>query len=106
MLAERSGIARETAYDVFAGGVVAAPFVLYKRDAFVRPDETPVAFTIDLMRKDLRLAFARRRAARRSAAAVRAADDVLARAEQRGLGGADLARVADVVREPGPDSTT
>ena len=53
VLAERSGIERETAYDVFAGGVVAAPYVLYKREAFVRPEEAPVAFTIDLMRKDL-----------------------------------------------------
>ena len=57
VLAERAGISREAAYDVFAGGAVAAPYVLYKRDAFLRPDETPVAFSVELMRKDLRLAF-------------------------------------------------
>jgi 3-hydroxyisobutyrate dehydrogenase/2-hydroxy-3-oxopropionate reductase len=98
VLAERSGIERETAYDVFAGGVVAAPYVLYKRDAFVRPDETPVAFTIDLMRKDLRLAFAVAEELGVPLAAVRAADEVLAQAEEQGLGTADFARVADVIR--------
>jgi 3-hydroxyisobutyrate dehydrogenase-like beta-hydroxyacid dehydrogenase len=94
VLAERSGIEREAAYDVFAGGVAAAPYVLYKREAFVRPAETPVAFTIDLMRKDLRLAFALAEELGVPLAAVRAADDVLAQAD----GQADLARVADVVR--------
>ena len=57
VLAERTGINREAAYDVFAGGALAAPYVLYKRDAFVRPEETPVAFTVSLMRKDLELAL-------------------------------------------------
>ena len=95
VLAERSGIERETAYDVFAGGVAAAPYVIYKREAFVRPEETPVAFTIDLMRKDLRLAFALAEELGVPLAAVRAADEVLAQAD----GAADLARVADVVRK-------
>jgi 3-hydroxyisobutyrate dehydrogenase-like beta-hydroxyacid dehydrogenase len=94
VLAERSGIERETAYDVFSGGVAAAPYVLYKRDAFVRPEDTPVAFTIDLMRKDLRLAFALAEELGVPLAAVRAADEVLAQAD----GKSDLARVADVVR--------
>jgi 3-hydroxyisobutyrate dehydrogenase-like beta-hydroxyacid dehydrogenase len=96
VLAERSGIERETAYDVFAGGVAAAPYVLYKREAFVHPEDTPVAFTIDLMRKDLRLAFALAEELGVPLAAVRAADEVLAQADGTG----DLARVADVVRGP------
>ena len=95
VLAERSGIERETAYDVFAGGVVAAPYVIYKREAFVHPEEAPVAFTVDLMRKDLRLAFALAEEFGVPLAAVRAADDVLAQAD----GTADFARVADVVRK-------
>ena len=96
VLAERAGIERETAYDVFAGGVAAAPYVIYKREAFVRPEETPVAFTIDLMRKDLRLAFALAEELGVPLAAVRAADEVLAQADD---GTADFARVADVVRK-------
>lgn len=55
VLAERAGIERSTAYDVFANGAAAAPFVLYKRAAFERPEETPVAFRLDLVAKDLDL---------------------------------------------------
>lgn len=99
VLAERAGIAREAAYDVFAGGVAASPYVLYKRDAFLRPDETPVAFTVELMRKDLRLVFALADDLGVPLAAVRAADEVLARACELRLADADLSRVAQVIRD-------
>jgi len=58
VLAERAGVERTTAYDVFASGAAAAPFVLYKRAAFERPDETPVAFSLELVAKDLDLILA------------------------------------------------
>jgi len=58
VLAERAGVERTTAYEVFASGAAAAPFVLYKRAAFERPDETPVAFRLDLVAKDLDLILA------------------------------------------------
>lgn len=54
ILAEHAGITRETAYDVLADSVVAAPYVRYKRAAFLEP-ATPVAMSLDLVRKDLRL---------------------------------------------------
>lgn len=54
ILAEHAGITRETAYDVLADSVVAAPYVGYKRAAFLDP-ATPVAMDLDLVRKDLRL---------------------------------------------------
>jgi 3-hydroxyisobutyrate dehydrogenase-like beta-hydroxyacid dehydrogenase len=55
VLAEKAGVDRSTAYEVFASGAAGAPFVQYKRPAFERPDETPVAFTLDLVEKDLDL---------------------------------------------------
>ncbi|TDD67670.1 NAD(P)-dependent oxidoreductase [Jiangella aurantiaca] len=55
VLAERSGVSREAAYEVFANSVAAGPFVQYKRAAFERPDEAPVAFRLDLVGKDLDL---------------------------------------------------
>jgi 3-hydroxyisobutyrate dehydrogenase-like beta-hydroxyacid dehydrogenase len=55
VLAERAGIDRATAYGVFASSAAAAPFVGYKRDSFVDPDGTPVAFSLDLAAKDLDL---------------------------------------------------
>ena len=94
-----AGIAREAAYDVFAGGVAASPYVLYERDAFLRPDETPVAFTVELMREDVRLVFALADDLGVPLAAVRAADEVLARACELRLSDADLSRVAQVIRD-------
>ena len=55
VLAERAGIDRGIAYDVFAAGAAGAPYVGYKRAAFIDPEGTPVAFSLDLAAKDLRL---------------------------------------------------
>jgi 3-hydroxyisobutyrate dehydrogenase-like beta-hydroxyacid dehydrogenase len=57
VVAEASGIEREAAYDAIAASVVGSTFVNYKRDAWLDPDGTPTAFTLDLMRKDLALAL-------------------------------------------------
>jgi 3-hydroxyisobutyrate dehydrogenase/2-hydroxy-3-oxopropionate reductase len=98
VLAERAGIARERAYDVFAASAVAAPFVHYRRDAFERPGEVPVAFRLALAAKDLGLIL---ELARRSAAPMPQAErnlDVLARAVEAGLGDADVSAVAEFLR--------
>jgi 3-hydroxyisobutyrate dehydrogenase/2-hydroxy-3-oxopropionate reductase len=55
VLAEAAGIDRSLAYGVIAESAVGAPYVGYKRAAFVEPDATPVAFALDLAEKDLRL---------------------------------------------------
>ena len=55
VLAERAGIDRAVAYDVFTTSAAGAPFIGYKRDAFVEPDGAAVAFSLDLAAKDLRL---------------------------------------------------
>lgn len=55
VLAERAGVERSMAYEVFATSAAAAPYVLYKRAAFERPEATPVAFSLDLAAKDLGL---------------------------------------------------
>ncbi|MBO3750135.1 NAD(P)-dependent oxidoreductase [Streptosporangiaceae bacterium NEAU-GS5] len=55
VLAERAGIDRALAYDVFENSAVAAPMVKYRHDAFLRPDDTPAAFALRLAAKDLRL---------------------------------------------------
>ena len=48
VLAVRNGIDRALAYDVLAASAAGAPFVVYKRAAFVDPDGTPVAFSLGL----------------------------------------------------------
>jgi 3-hydroxyisobutyrate dehydrogenase/2-hydroxy-3-oxopropionate reductase len=55
VLAERAGIERERAYDVLVASAIGAPYVGYKRAAFIDPDGTPIAFSADLAAKDLRL---------------------------------------------------
>ncbi|HET7028954.1 MAG TPA: NAD(P)-dependent oxidoreductase [Candidatus Limnocylindrales bacterium] len=55
VLAEAAGVERATAYDVIAAGAAGAPYVGYKRAQFVDPDVAPVAFSLALTEKDLRL---------------------------------------------------
>jgi 3-hydroxyisobutyrate dehydrogenase/2-hydroxy-3-oxopropionate reductase len=55
VMAERAGIAREDAYEVLAASAAGAPFVGYKREAFLHPDTAPVGFSLDLAAKDLQL---------------------------------------------------
>jgi 3-hydroxyisobutyrate dehydrogenase-like beta-hydroxyacid dehydrogenase len=55
VLAEAAGIARPVAYDVLTASAAGAPYVGYKRAAFLEPDATAVAFSLDLAAKDLRL---------------------------------------------------
>lgn len=58
VLAEAAGVERAAAYEVFAGGAAGAPFVQYKRNAFVSPESTPPAFSFELAQKDLSLIVA------------------------------------------------
>jgi 3-hydroxyisobutyrate dehydrogenase-like beta-hydroxyacid dehydrogenase len=97
VLAERFGIERERAYDVLAGGVLASPFLLYKRAAFLRPDTEPVAFTSGLMRKDVALAEELAAGLGARVPAVAAAAGVLDEALRSGLGDADFASVIGIL---------
>jgi len=96
-LATRFGIDDERVYDVLAGGVLASPFVLYKRGAFLHPETEPVAFTTDLMHKDTKLAAALADNHGVRMPALRAAAAVLEEAAERGLGDADMASVLSVL---------
>jgi 3-hydroxyisobutyrate dehydrogenase-like beta-hydroxyacid dehydrogenase len=98
VLAERAGVERTTAYDVFASGAAAAPFVLYKRAAFERPDETPVAFSLELVAKDLDLILA---LAQRVGAPMPQAEtnrDEVRSALAAGMGKRDMSALAGYLR--------
>lgn len=98
VLAERGGVARQTALEVMAGSAVAAPYVHYKRASFADPDGQPVAFTVDLMRKDLDLVlgFAGSRSSPVPLAEV--VKDVADRASAAGLGERDMSTIAELHR--------
>ncbi|HJU01178.1 MAG TPA: NAD(P)-dependent oxidoreductase, partial [Actinomycetes bacterium] len=98
VLAERAGVERATAYEVFAASAIAAPFVHYKREAFEHPGRPPVAFSIDLVAKDLDLILAL--AAQAGASMDQAATNarVAEAAVAAGLGDHDLSELATYLR--------
>ena len=103
VLAERAGVERAVAYEVFAASAIAAPFVHYKREAFEHPGQPPVAFSIDLVGKDLDLILAL--AAQAGASMEQAATNhrVVQAAVAAGLGDHDLSELATYLRSSGPD---
>jgi 3-hydroxyisobutyrate dehydrogenase-like beta-hydroxyacid dehydrogenase len=105
VLAERAGVAREAAYEVFAASAIAAPFVHYKREAFEHPGQPPVAFSIDLVGKDLDLILAL--AAQAGASMEQAATnrEVARAAVAAGLGDHDLSELATYLRSAGRDDS-
>jgi 3-hydroxyisobutyrate dehydrogenase/2-hydroxy-3-oxopropionate reductase len=102
VLAERAGVERTLAYEVFASSAVAAPFVLYKRQAYEQPEAAAVAFSLALVAKDLDLAaeVADRVGADVPQLAVNR--HVVQRALDLGLAEADLSAVAEVYRRHSP----
>lgn len=97
-LAEAAGVRREDAYAVLEESVVGAPFVRYKRAAFLDPD-TPVAMTLTLAEKDLRLITEHVRRQGADAPVTEAALAQVRRALAAGFGPRDL---ADLSRVPAP----
>lgn len=98
VLAERSGLDRTLAYDVFAHSAVAAPFVHYKRTAFLEPETTAVAFALGLVAKDLELADALAAEVGAPVAQLERNRTLVAAAIDAGFGEADLSAVAAYLR--------
>jgi 3-hydroxyisobutyrate dehydrogenase len=98
VLAERAGVERSAAYEVFAASAIAAPFVHYKREAFEHPGRPPVAFSLDLVAKDLDLILAL--AAQAGAPMEQATTNsrVAEAAVAAGLGDHDLSELATYLR--------
>jgi len=98
VLAERAGVERSVAYEVFAASAIAAPFVHYKREAFEHPGRPPVAFSLDLVAKDLDLILALAGEAGASMEQAATNARVVAAAVAAGLGDHDLSELATYLR--------
>jgi 3-hydroxyisobutyrate dehydrogenase-like beta-hydroxyacid dehydrogenase len=98
VLAERAGIARDRAYEVFASSAVAAPFVHYRRALFERPGEGPVGITMTLAAKDLELILELAEVAAYAMPQAELNLDVLRRAIADGFGEDDVTAVAQMLR--------
>jgi 3-hydroxyisobutyrate dehydrogenase-like beta-hydroxyacid dehydrogenase len=96
-LAERGGIPRPLAYEVLVSGVLASPFMGYKRAAFEAPESAAVAFSIGLMHKDVELALQMAAAGEVEPPVGLAAADVLRAAVAAGSGDADIAAIIEML---------
>jgi 3-hydroxyisobutyrate dehydrogenase len=90
VLATRAGIHADAAYDVFQASVIGAPFVQYKRAAFLS-DDIPVAMSLDLTAKDLGLIAGFADSLSLSAVATRAVRSQVEAACSAGFGSRDMA---------------
>ena len=99
IFAESVGIARALAYDVIESSAVAAPFVHYRRDAFLQEHDVPVGFSLQLAQKDLELieiAAGRNQAFLPQTSINR---QVVSDAIAAGFGAEDVTAVASYLRE-------
>ena len=100
VLAEKAGLDRQAAYEVFEAGATGAPYVKSKRAAFLTPGEVPVAFTLALVAKDQSLIhdLAQQVGARMDQ--TEAGRQLVAEAVQSGMGERDISEVAEFLRRP------
>lgn len=99
VLAEKAGVDRETAYEVFVSGAAGAPFVQYKREAYEHPDTAAVAFTLELVAKDLELITGLGAEVGAPMAQALTGLDVVRRAIEAGMGDHDLSALAVFLRD-------
>ena len=101
VLAERNGIDRALAYEILAASAVGAPYVAYKRAAFLDPETTPVAFSLALAEKDLRLIRALAGVSGPSMPQAAVNLEIIRSAERSVGDDADFSAVASHLREEG-----
>jgi 3-hydroxyisobutyrate dehydrogenase-like beta-hydroxyacid dehydrogenase len=101
VLAERAGVQRHVAYEVFANSAIAAPFVHYRREQFEHPGDLEPLMSLHLAAKDLRLIL--RLAAGVNLELPQAEADlaVLDGAVSAGFAEADVSAVAELLRQSG-----
>ncbi|MGZ8624846.1 MAG: NAD(P)-dependent oxidoreductase, partial [Actinomycetota bacterium] len=98
VLAERAGVDRAIAYEVFANGAGGAPFVQYKRAAYEHPETAPVAFSLDLVAKDYELIVGLGERVGVPMEQAAASLDIVRRAIDDGYGQRDLSAIAVFLR--------
>ncbi len=98
VLAERAGVERSVAYEVFASGAGGAPFVHYKREAYEHPESAMVAFSIDLVAKDLELITGLAERVDAPMAQANTGLDIVRRAIDAGFAHRDLSALAVFMR--------
>jgi 3-hydroxyisobutyrate dehydrogenase-like beta-hydroxyacid dehydrogenase len=97
-LATANGIQASDAYDVFEDSVIAAPFVKYKRAAFLDP-EFAVAMRIDTVLKDLELILGLGRSVGLPLTAASGVHELFTHAQEAGFEAKDMAALFTYIRQ-------
>ena len=98
LLAEKSGIARETAVDVLTHSAVASPMIQY-RGPFVLRQPDPAWFDVNMMQKDMNLALELGRQLNVPLPTTAVANEFLTAARGMGLAKKDFAVIFDVLAQ-------
>jgi 3-hydroxyisobutyrate dehydrogenase-like beta-hydroxyacid dehydrogenase len=98
VLAENAGLDRETVYDIFETGAAGAPYVKYKREAFLNPGEIPGVCSWGLVAKDQQLIHALAELTATRMDQAEASRELVAEAVQTGMGERDISEVAVFLR--------
>jgi len=99
IMAERCGIDRSMAYDVFVHSAIAAPSVIYRRPVFEHPGGPVQTFSIEGARKDLRLIQELADCVGSPSGQVIYLSSVLDAAIRAGFASRDVGEVAQFLRE-------
>jgi len=97
-LATANGIEASAAYDVLEESVIAAPFVKYKRAAFLDPS-APVAMRIDTVMKDMGLILDLGQASKTPLISATAVRELYAQAQRAGFDTQDMAALFSYIRQ-------
>jgi 3-hydroxyisobutyrate dehydrogenase-like beta-hydroxyacid dehydrogenase len=97
VLAEKSGVPRETAVDALMRSVIASPLVKYRGPYVVGKMAAHVAFPVPMIQKDLQLALDQARAVGVPLPLTALTQEWLSKARAMGLGDHDFAVVFDVL---------
>ncbi|OAT66265.1 3-hydroxyisobutyrate dehydrogenase [Mycobacteroides immunogenum] len=98
VMAQAGGVAPGDLYQVLDSSAVSAPYVDYKRQNFLDPDGTAVAFALSLLRKDVALGLELAGQYDLDLPQAQTVGRVLDRAVDAGLGDHDMAAVLKLVR--------
>jgi 3-hydroxyisobutyrate dehydrogenase-like beta-hydroxyacid dehydrogenase len=98
VVARADGLDPEVFYDVLQASAVAAPYVSYKRETFLRPESVDVAFPVSLLHKDVGLGLELAREHHLDLPVATTVGRVLEDARRAGLADRDMAEVLRLLR--------
>ena len=102
VVARADGLDPEVFYDVLQASAVAAPYVSYKRETFLKPESVDVAFPVSLLQKDVGLGLELAREHHLDLPVATTVGRVLEDARRAGLADRDMAEVLRLLRNDNP----